>query len=203
LFISITSLSQVKFAPKGIVLSPYEKVVAPTLKDSIDLYKSSTEITEEVRKQFITPNLPLNWKMVRENELKVMANQDYFSMLSLQLEREINYKLIENYSHALIVVTKDSSKADVVLYKKIIAQHKIDWVINPYSIKISNVGNKSKMDIKFQIYYEPLGYIILNTALTITEAGITDCTEAPLMCLLNAAAKKMADLAVDKIERLR
>jgi hypothetical protein len=76
-------------------------------------------------------------------------------------------------------------------------------VINPYSIKISKAGNKNKMDIKFQIYYEPLGYTILNTSLTITEAGITDCSEAPLMCLLNAAAKKMADLAVDKIERVR
>ena len=117
--------------------------------------------------------------------------------------REINYKLIENYSHALIVVVKDSSKADMALYKKLIDLHKVDWIINPYSIKISKVGNKNKMDVKFQIYYQPLGYIILNTALTFNESQITDCSEARLMCLLNTAAKKMATLAVDKIERVR
>jgi hypothetical protein len=203
LFFSIEGFSQTKFHPKGVVLYPFEKVVDASLKDSIGLYRSSSEITEEMKKQFIPANLPPNWKMVRENELKVMHHPDYFSLLSMQVEREINYKLIENYSHALILVVKDSSKTDLVPYKALITHHKVDWIINPSSIRISKEGNKNKMDVKFQAYYHPLGYTILNTSFTVAETDAVDCTEAPLTCLMDAAAKKMAALTVDKIERVR
>lgn len=203
LFISIAGTSQVKFHPKGVVLYPFEKIIDESLRDSIRLYKSSSEITEEMKRQFIPANLPHNWKMVRENELKVMGHPDYFSLLSMQVEREINYKLIENYSHALILVVKDSSKADLIPYKTLITNHKVDWIINPTSIRISKEGNKNKMDVKFQAYYLPLGYTIINTSFTVAEADAVDCTEAPLTCLMDAAAKKMAALTVDKIERVR
>src|SRR5258706_511562 len=97
LFIHSCVFSQEKVKPSGIVLCPHERSVATELKDSIENFRIATEITEEVRAQFIPDKLPLNWKLVRGNELKIMANQDFFSSLSLQLERAINYKLIENY----------------------------------------------------------------------------------------------------------
>jgi ribosomal protein L7Ae-like RNA K-turn-binding protein len=200
---SIACFSQAKFNPTGIVLCPFEKIVAKDLQDSINTYQSATEITEDIRKQFIPPGLQMNWKLVREKELAIMANQNYFSLLSLSLEREINYKLVENYTNSLIVVAKDSSKTDLVTYKKLIEQHKVDWIVNPSSIKISQAAGKIKMEVKFQAYYHPLGYILLNTAFAITEADAKDCNDSKLTCLLNAAAAKMASLTVDKIERVR
>lgn len=103
---------------------------------------------------------------VREQELKILANQDHFSTLGLQIERDINYKLIANYDQALIYVVRDSSKADLANYRKLITQYKVDWVINPYSIALSAVQGKLKLDVKFQSYYHPLGLTMINASLS-------------------------------------
>lgn len=195
--------AQDNFKPKGIVLIPFERAVSPGLKDSVNSFISKAGITEELKKQFIPDKLPPNWKQVRGQELKVLASQDYFSLLGLQLERDINYKLVAHYDQALIYVVRDSSKADLASYKKLVEQHKVDWIINPYSVTLSTVQGKIKLDVKFQLYYHALTFTMINTTVAISESAITDCNERKLLCLLNMASLKMAEQAVDKIERVR
>ncbi len=189
--------------PRGIVLIPFDRVVSSGLKDSVNVFLNKVEITEDTRMQFIPAKLPANWKKVREQELKILANQDYFSTLGLQIERDINYKLIANYEQALIFVVRDSSKADLTNYKKLIADYNVDWIINPYSLTASTIQGKVKLDVKFHVYYHPLTFTMINSSVSFSESAIEDCSERKLLCLLNMASLKIAEQAVDKIERVR
>jgi hypothetical protein len=195
---------QVKFFPTGVVMKPFEVVVADAYKDSVARFVSKGTLDEGFKKKFISAGLPANWKTIRSHEFAIMNDQDFGSFISLTLNREINYILLTNHDNLLIYCLNDSVSTAVPGYSRLLQTHKADWMINPYKITLTSVDGNLSVSAAIQLFYKPTGFLNLNTTVTITTDKVKDnCAASTLDCLVGELARQLALLVTDKINRAR
>ena len=199
-----TASGQTKFFPSGIVLYPYEKIAQGSWPDSIKRFVVKAEIDAKTRIQFIPKSLAENWKIIREHELEIMANQNFYSFLSLSIDREIIYRLLENNSNLLIYAVKDSMNASLPDYRKILLKQGVSWLVNPHRVTLSEVNGKKIIQVDVQCYYNPTGFLPINTSLKVTEDEVQGkCEGGIINCMLTEVVNKIATISVDRINRTR
>jgi hypothetical protein len=201
----LTSLfSQQKFFPTGVVMKPFEVIVADAYKDSVARYTAKGTVDADFKKKFIPNGLPSNWKTIRTRELAIMNDQDFGSFVSLALNREINYILLINNENLLIYCLNDSVNTALPTYNSLLQANKVDWMINPNKITLAMNDGKLSLTAAIQVYYRPTGFLNLNTTVSVAEDKVKDsCTGSTLDCLIGELTRQLAVLVTDKINRMR
>lgn len=196
--------AQNKFHPTGLVLCPMETKVESSWESLIVNYVAKGEISPEERAKFVNNKIPVNWRTIRENELAIIQDQNFFSFLTLSLSREINYQLQEGNPNLLIYPVRDSVKSVVTEYQKYLTTRKLDWVVNPYKVHLTEVNGKKIIEIWLHLHYQPTNHLQTNTSIKVTEDEVVNTSgEAVISNLLAEAVKRLATTAVDRINRMR
>lgn len=196
--------AQIKYFPTGLVLCAYERTELGNWPDSIGRFVVKTDVEDETKASLLNNKVPGNWKIIREHELEIMSDQNFYSFLSLLLEREINYRLLENNPNLLIYTVKDSINASLVEYKKLLAQQKVNWIINPYRVKLSGESGSLSITVNFQVYYNPTNHLQVNTTVSVSEVDVKKTCEGNLIdCLVGEMVNRLTTIAVDRINRVR
>lgn len=196
--------AQNKFHPTGLVLCPMETKVEGAWADIIAGYVLKGEISPEEKAKFVNNKIPVNWRTIRENELAIIQDQNFFSLLSLSLSREINYQLQEGSPNLLVYPLRDSVKAVVTEYQKFLTARKMDWVVNPYKVHLAETNGKKSIEVWLHVFYQPTKHLQINTSVKVTEDDILDANSEPdANGLFMEIAKRMATIAVDRINRMR
>jgi hypothetical protein len=196
--------AQNKFHPTGLVLCPLENKVEGSWENLIANYVVKGEISPEEKAKFVNNKIPINWRTIRENELAIIQDQNFFSFLSLTLSREINYQLQESSPNLLIYPVRDSVKSVVTEYQKFLTTRKMDWLVNPYKVLLTETNGKKSMEVWLQLHYQPTNHLQINTSIKVTEDEVVNASgESVISNLLAETVKRLATTAVDRISRMR
>jgi len=104
----------------------------------------------------------------------------------------------------LIHVVKENSSGDLTAYKNIISHYQVNWIINPYSISLTEINGKKTMLVKFQLYFNPDSRLFINTTLSVNESEISkSCNDGIMHCLMSEMVQKIKLLVTDRLEKAR
>lgn len=210
-FLSLTFLvlqfsviqAQNKFHPTGFVLCPVETKVEGSWAEIIPNFIVKGEISPDEKAKFLNNRIPLNWRTIRENELAIIQDQNFFSLLTLSLSREINYQLQEGSPNLLVYPVRDSIKSVATEYQKFLTKRKMDWVANPYKVHLAETNGKKSIEVWLHMYYQPTNHLQTNTSIKVTEEEVNANDGSVVNSLLMEVVKRTATIAVDRINRMR
>jgi hypothetical protein len=176
LFFLASNLSaQTKFLPTVIALYPNEIAVTDSIaQKELNVYKKNGVVTQQLRNEYLRPGLALNWKTIREKELAFMDAQDFFTILTLSVTRELAYREIENRANLLIYPLKQTLPGTLIAYKKIADQHKVSWVMNGIRSEASIVENKRMLKITIQLYNVVTNRVYLDKIYSADSSMLTE-----------------------------
>jgi len=203
LFIAIDGLSQTKFVPTVITLYPNESKVDSASYIELKLYEKTGVVTDQLRKEFLREGLASNWKIIRENELSFMDQQDFWSLLILSVTRELTYKEIENRSNLLIYPLKQTLANTLPSYKKLADQNKVSWVVNFVRAEALQEADKQILRVTVQLYNVVTNRIFLDKVYSVDSFSLTqseNCEDKWLCMAEHIQQAVVFDLA-DKIEK--
>lgn len=192
------------FEPTVIVLNPYEVLVPANISEEIEEFTAETEITEEVRKNFVREGLAENWRIIREHELEFSRKQDFGSMTAQLISREITYREVQHHDNLLVFPVKETNNGDRTNYKVLAEKYKVSWVVNIVKLELYSVGNQKQAKAKVQLYNASAGWLYLDTTYTGNDAAVSDlCEQGTWLCVAENIKLQVTKDVVDKIERNR
>jgi hypothetical protein len=196
--------SQEKFSPTVVILSPANiNVSDSSIMEEISPYTIEQELSDEFKKGFLNPGLAPNWRRIRERELEFMPQQNFFTMISLNISRELAYLEVDHRPNMVIYPVKETSINDLVTYKKLCDKFQVSWVINPIMVELLSIGGKREMRLKVYLYNVVTHRLYVDKLYTLNETALTevDSCNSTWLCLSQAVQQlAIADL-FDKIEK--
>jgi hypothetical protein len=204
LFISLSTLiskAQAVFEPSVVILYPQAVIANDTINREHDVYIKELEITEALRKSYVKEGLAKNWKIIREKELEFIKKQDFATLLTLTLSRELTYKELEHHENPLIFPVKEPL-TNKLLYKSIAQKYHVTWVINILKVELSTIKKVKKMKLTLQTYNVIASRVMSDATFNADNTTTPDSCEAGgWLCLVENIKAAVAKDLEDKIEK--
>jgi hypothetical protein len=197
---------QEKFVPTVAVLNPSKIFINDSLiKREIDMYSIEQEFSEDFKKDFLNARLASNWRTIREKELIYMEKQDFFSMIPLNISRELGYLEVDHRPTMVIYPVKEALNNDLAAYKKLSDRLQVSWIINPWTVELMSLEGKRTLSLKVYLYNVVTHRIYLDKIYTVDESQIepdgSEQCDTPWICLSQSIQKLVVHDLFDRIEK--
>lgn len=205
---SLILLSTVVFAqnkpePTVLFLTPSQVVASDDISEYLKAYDKETDITDEMRKNYIPENLAPNWKTIREKELDYISHQNFSVVLVIALSRELTYHEIVDHDTSLIYPVKTTVTPGKVAYKKVADEHYVSWVVNIPKVTLQQTEGNKKLTIDLQLYNAVTDRIFLTKTYQISSAAVENCDDDMWACMIEKIKLGITDDLTNIIERNR
>lgn len=195
---------QPAFEPTVIILNPHEVVKSPAIAEELSMYDEETEVTNEIRKNYIREGLAENWRIIREHELEFSRKQDFASMIAFMISRDITYREVQHHENLLIFPVKETNNGDRNNYKALAEKYKVSWIVNIVKLELYQTGDRRHAKAKVQLYNASSGWLFIDTTYTAGDAASPDvCEQGSWLCVAENIKNLITKDIVDKIERNR
>ena len=180
-------------APSVAILYPNRVEVSSEISTALEVYRNGITITDEMRNNFITPDLPEHWKINRAKLLDFMEEQDFFSLATGSTSNQLSYHLNNSHDVLLCFPLKDKSRADKSAYAELCNKHDVSWIVNYTDMKLRIENGTAKIEAKLQVYNIVSDHIWLDKTYIVSENS--SCVSPQWECVLsNLIEKTTADI---------
>ena len=199
LLIIFTAVAQT--TPRVAILYPNTINATEEIKQELSVYENQMELTDEMKRKFVNPDLPEHWQTNRSMLLDFMKEQDFFSLTTSSTSNQLTYLLNSAHEVLLCFPLKDTSSASKTRYMELCNQYGVEWIVNYTSIELSAEDETTKIEANLQLYNNISDHIWIDK--TYTGVGSSTC-EMPLWeCALgNLVAQTSSDIH-ELLERKR
>jgi hypothetical protein len=201
--LAFAGFSQGKFLPTVILFYPNE--IKEDSLSSIELkaFQITGTVTEQMRKEFIREGLAPNWRIIREKELVLMNEQEFYGNLILSITRQLTYLEIENRSNLLIYPEKRKLSGGLVNYKKIADEYRVSWVVNINKTEAVALQGKRLLNVTLQLYNVVTNRIYLDKSYSVdsSEVVFSDTCQDVWSCMAESIQHAIVTDLADKIEK--
>lgn len=189
-FVSTFTFGQVTYQPTIVILDPFQTDYDESLMEKIDKYNYKNDISAKEEKRIFDSweEDRINFQIMDKAEFQFAKRMNFGSNFTLSLNMMINYKVLEQSENAIVMPTHDTSDGEIDSLKYLAEKHKVQWIVNPVSLKIFMENGNKFMTARIQVYDAKQNKIELDEEYTgdSENPGFEfECANESLNCNLN------------------
>jgi len=190
-FILFTSFAYgQKYKPSVVILDPRDREYDSLLIKEIQGFDFHGPLTTEDEKKLHEriKNEPKNVQKMEIEEMRFREKTDFASTFTLGLNGMIGYMIFGETDKGLVFPSHETSKGQIAELKVLAKKNKVQWIINPLTIKTYLKDNKKYTAVRLQVYDNKKEQIVLDKEYVgdTKNPGLEfSCPQGTLNCTIN------------------